>query len=86
MPVKPVTLKKDIDEILSILGKNPIFKELSLDLLRKISDKIQVRTFAKDYALIKEGWPGIRLYLIKSGSCRVVIGPEKKINLRHLPY
>ena len=77
MPVKPVTLKKDIDEILSILGKNPIFKEFSLELLRKISDKIQVRTFAKDYALTKEGWPGIRLYLIKSGSCRVIIGPEK---------
>ena len=72
-----ISTEKNIDEIIEILGNTSIFKGLSPELLNKIADKIQMRAFAKDYPLIREGWPGVRLYLIKSGSSRVVIGSGK---------
>lgn len=62
--------------VLRFLKEAPIFKELSQESLEKISEKIQMDAFAKDHTVIKKGSPGIRLYLIKSGSARVVSGSE----------
>ena len=63
-------------DIVKFLGGTSIFKELSTESLEKISDKIQMLTFAKDNIVIKKDSSGNRLYLIKSGSTRVVSESE----------
>ena len=69
-------LKNDTEGLLKFLGEVPIFKELSTESLKKISEKIQKRTFAKDIIIIKNESPGDCLYFIKSGSVRVVSESE----------
>lgn len=64
---------KEVDEVLKILGKTSIFEGLSPESLRDISNKIQLKHIGKDFPVIKEGQSGVNLYLIKSGSSRVVI-------------
>ena len=72
MEKKPTTSEKETGNIVKFLGKVSIFKELSKESLEKISEKVQMYTFAKDTIIIKKNSPGDRLYLIKSGSARVV--------------
>ena len=69
-------LKNEIEGILEFLEQVPIFEELSTESLKKISEKIQKRTFAKDDIIIKNESPGECLFLIKSGSVRVVSESE----------
>ena len=76
MEKKPTIPEKETGNIVKFLGEVSIFKELSKESLEKISDKIQVRTFTKDSIVIKKDSPGNRLYLIKSGSTRVVSESE----------
>ena len=78
MAEKLITPEENTEEILKFLGDVSIFKELSTESLEKISDKIQMHTFAKDNIIIKKGSPGVRLYLIKSGSARVVSESEEE--------
>ena len=73
---KLATSEKDINEIISFLGETSIFKGLSPESLRKIAEKVQVDSFPKDFTIIENGSPGIRLYMIKSGSSRVVTKSE----------
>jgi len=76
MKKKPSIFEKDTGEIVKFLGETSIFKELSKESLEKISEKIQMNTLAKDHIIIKKGSAGARLYLIKSGSARVVAESE----------
>ncbi len=76
MEKKPIIFGKETEEIVKFLGEISIFKELSKESLEKISEKIQIRAFAKDNIVIKKESPGNRLYLIKSGSARVVSESE----------
>ena len=76
MEKKPTIFEKDAGDIVRFLGETSIFKELSTESLEKISDKIQMLTFDKDDIIIKKDSPGNRLYLIKSGSTRVVSESE----------
>jgi len=73
---KPFKPDKDIEEIVRILRGRSVFKGLSSESLKIISEKFQVDLFTKDSSIIKEGWPGIRIYLIKSGSVRVMTRTE----------
>ena len=76
MKKKPTTFEKETGDIVKFLGKVSIFKELSKESLEKISEKVQMLTFDKDDIIIKKDSPGNRLYLIKSGSARVVSESE----------
>ena len=76
MEKKPTTSEKETGDIVKFLGKVSIFKELSNESLEKISEKVQMYTFAKNTIIIKKNSPGNRLYLIKSGSARVVSESE----------
>jgi transcriptional regulator with AAA-type ATPase domain/polyferredoxin len=76
MEKKPTTSEKETGNIVKFLGKVSIFKELSKESLEKISEKVQMLTFDKDDIIIKKDSPGNRLYLIKSGSARVVSESE----------
>ncbi|MGR3293016.1 MAG: cyclic nucleotide-binding domain-containing protein [Candidatus Scalindua sp.] len=76
MEKKPTMFEKETGEIVKFLWEVSIFKELSNESLEKISEKIQMITFAKDNIVIKKDSTGNRLYLIKSGSTRVVSESE----------
>jgi len=78
MAEKLITPEKNTEEILKFLSESSIFKDLCKKSLEKILDKIQIHTFAKDNIVIKKGSPGARLYLIKSGSARVVSESEEE--------
>jgi transcriptional regulator with PAS, ATPase and Fis domain/polyferredoxin len=69
-------LENEIEDILKFLQEVPIFEELTTESLKKITEKIQKRTFAKDDIIIKNESPGECLYLIGSGSVRVVSESE----------
>lgn len=73
---KPFKPDKDIDEIVRILRGSSVFKGLSSESLKIISEKFKVDLFVKNSAIIKEGWPGIDIYFIKSGSVRVMTRTE----------
>ena len=77
MAQKTITIGKETEEIMRFLRKASIFKDLSTESLEEISEKIKVDTFAKNHTVIKKGSSGIRLYLIKSGSARVVSESEE---------
>ncbi|MCP4253141.1 MAG: cyclic nucleotide-binding domain-containing protein [Candidatus Scalindua sp.] len=76
MEKKSTISEKETGDIVKFLGEVSIFKELPKESLEKISEKIQMYTFAKDTTIIKKESPGNRLYLIKSGSARVVSESE----------
>ena len=72
MEKEPTIFKNETGDIVKFLGGISIFKELSKESLENISEKIQMYSSAKDTIIIKKDSPGNRLYLIKSGSARVV--------------
>lgn len=78
MAEKLITPEKDTEEILAFLSKSSIFKDIPEKSLEKISEIVQLDSFAKDHIVIKKGSPGVRLYLIKSGSARVVSESEEE--------
>ncbi len=78
MAEKLITPEKDTEEILEYLRESSIFKDLPEKSLEKISAIVQIDSFAKDHIVIKKGSPGVRLYLIKSGSARVVSESEEE--------
>lgn len=69
--------EKDIDDIQKFMSKSQIFKGLSSESLRKITEKMYLSFFNKDSTIIKKRSKGTRLYLIKSGSVRVVTGGQE---------
>ncbi len=77
MAEKLITPEKDREEILKFLSEASIFKDLPDESLEKIPEIVQIDYFAKDHIIIKKGSPGVRLYLIKSGSARVVSESEE---------
>ena len=48
MEKKPTISEKEAGDIVKFLGEVSIFKELSKESLEKISEKIQMYTFAKN--------------------------------------
>src|SRR3990167_4712305 len=77
MAEKLIAPEKNAEETVRFLREASIFKDLPTESLEEISEKIRVETFAKDRTVIKKGSSGIRLYLIKSGSARVVSESEE---------
>ncbi|WP_096896047.1 sigma 54-interacting transcriptional regulator [Candidatus Scalindua japonica] len=76
MEKKLTIFEKNSEDIMEFLGKVSLFKELPRESLEKISAKIQINSFSKDNIVIKRGSVGARLYLIKTGSARVVSESE----------
>ena len=59
------------DEIISFLTQVPSFKSLSLLEKSKIAEVVALKSYAAGEKIIKEGEPGDKFYIIKSGKCRV---------------
>lgn len=61
--------------ILPILKNIPLFAELDETIHAEIIKHITMQYFPANYSLFKEGDPGMRLYIIKSGAVKIF--PEK---------
>ncbi len=72
MITKYTDSEKKIGEMLEFFKRCSIFDGLSPESLMKISEKAEEYLYAKDTAIIENGTPGRRLYIIKSGSAKVV--------------
>ncbi|MFA6436483.1 MAG: cyclic nucleotide-binding domain-containing protein [Candidatus Gracilibacteria bacterium] len=57
--------------ILPILRNIPLFAELDETIHAEIIKHITMQYFPANYSLFKEGDPGTRLYILKSGSVKI---------------
>ena len=63
--------KSDIDILLPILRKIPLFSTLDENLHREIIKHIVLMYYPGDYELFSEGEDGDALYIIKNGSVKI---------------
>jgi len=61
----------DINIVLPILKRIPLFSSLDENLHREIVSRIVMMYYPKDYTLFKEGDEGDALYIIKTGQVEI---------------
>ena len=72
------TLNKD-KAILDTLKKVPFLKELAIDVLNKIANSVEMKSFTNGTKIINKGDVGLEFFVIKSGQVQVqniVVGGE----------
>ena len=57
--------------LVELLGRVPLFSELSPDELERVAQVAVPRTFPRDTRVFHEGDPGDACYIVSRGSCRV---------------
>jgi CRP/FNR family transcriptional regulator, cyclic AMP receptor protein len=57
--------------LVELLGRVPLFSELSSDELDRVAQVVIPRTFPRDTRVFHEGDPGDACYIVSRGSCRV---------------
>ncbi len=65
-------LSKEETDIYEILKSIPIFQDLSRQDYKKIEGILHRRTWNTDEAIVKEGDPGVGMYIVVSGEVRIL--------------
>jgi len=65
-----------VDDVAKMLGAAPIFAGLSDRHLKSLAKSSKVLSFPPDTRIVKQGEPGIAMYVILSGSAEVRQGPK----------
>ncbi len=63
--------RSDISNELDFLGTVPVFDLLSNREKRKIHVILHLRKFSKDEIVVRQGDPGVGLYIVREGKCEV---------------
>lgn len=71
--------KSEEENIYTILKKVPLFADLEMKELKAVEHILHRRTYEKDELIFKEGEPGLGMYLIESGSVRIILGEKQKL-------
>lgn len=61
----------------AILEKIPLFKDLTEESSKLISQKITLEYYPKNHLIFREGDEGDAMYIIKKGSVKIYRGPEE---------
>jgi putative ABC transport system ATP-binding protein len=69
-------LVQEAATIAEFLQRNALFKNLSAGTLAEVADKITLERFAVGDIVIRQGEPGDKLYIIRSGSAEVLVAKE----------
>jgi CRP/FNR family cyclic AMP-dependent transcriptional regulator len=79
-------LKKSEDDILEILSGVKIFESLTSEELRMVERIVHCREFFPQEVVVRQGAPGVGMYIIQSGSTDVVleVGKDEVIRLANL--
>lgn len=65
------TRLKDIEEKVKFLRTSPLLKELSREILVKMSDLLQVEFFPPGHCIIRQGDKGDKFYMITGGNVKI---------------
>src|SRR5437867_6629648 len=65
------TVVNDIDQLILFLKKVKLFAELSPDSLAKLGTCLKTAEFPPTEVIVREGAPGVSMYIIKSGMVEV---------------
>jgi putative ABC transport system ATP-binding protein len=69
-------LVQEAATITEFLQRNALFKNLSAGTLAEVADKMTLERFAAGDTVIRQGEPGDKLYVIRSGSADVLVARE----------
>jgi putative ABC transport system ATP-binding protein len=69
-------LVQEAATITEFLQRNAVFKNLSAATLAEVADKMTLERFAAGDVVIRQGEPGDKLYVIRSGSAEVLVARE----------
>ena len=83
---RPDRLQKTEDEILEILSGVKIFESLTRAELQMVERIVHCREFFPQEVVVRQGAPGVGMYIIQSGSTDVVleVGEDEVIRLASL--
>ena len=70
-------LKKEDDEILAILKKVPVFKDLDNRELASVERILHRRTYHQGEIIFSQGDPGFGMYIIESGTVNIILMPAQ---------
>ncbi|XP_069677221.1 cGMP-dependent protein kinase, isozyme 1-like isoform X2 [Periplaneta americana] len=65
------TRLKDIEEKVKFLRSHPLLKDLSKEILAKMSDLLKVEFFSPGQCIIKQGDKGDKFYMISGGNVKI---------------
>lgn len=68
--------ESDDKTLLTILGRIPVFSNLSKSELRLIEKIVYQRNYHEKEIIFVEGEPGAGMYIIESGKVRICLGPH----------
>ncbi|MFA6917643.1 MAG: cyclic nucleotide-binding domain-containing protein [Candidatus Gracilibacteria bacterium] len=67
----------DLDAILDVLRKIPVFSALDSNMHREIAKQIVLMYYPADYQIFKEQDPGDALYVIRKGKIKITRAPKE---------
>jgi len=78
--------EKQAEALHEILGRVPVFEELDRDELRQIERIVHRRTYRPQETIVRQGAPGVGMYIIQSGTATVLLesGDGQVIRLAEL--
>jgi len=71
--------EKEDSNIYAVLSKVPIFSDLNKKELRAIERILHRRKYKENEILLKEGDPGVGMYIIEKGRVNIKLGKEEKL-------
>ncbi|XP_069704532.1 cGMP-dependent protein kinase, isozyme 1-like isoform X2 [Periplaneta americana] len=83
------TRLKDIEDKVKFLRSHPLLKDLSTEILAKMSDLLKVEFFPPGHCIIKQGDKGDKFYIISGGNVKITKlqpGEEKEQDLGTLSH
>lgn len=66
-------LVQEATTIIEFLQRNALFKNLSAGTLAEVADKMSLERFSADEIVLRQGDPGDKLYVIRTGSAEVLV-------------
>ena len=64
------------EDLVEILGQVEIFEGLSNQDLRQVERIVHRRTYRPQETIVRQGAPGVGMYIIQSGSASVLLASE----------
>lgn len=70
------TASKESEDLVDVLGRVGIFEGLSNEELRQIERIVHRRTYRPQETIVRQGAPGVGMYIIQSGAANVLLESE----------
>ena len=68
--------RAQVDDLVDILSQVKVFETLSMDELRQIERIVHRRVYLPEEVIVRQGAPGVGMYIIQTGSTSVLLEAE----------